>query len=396
MSDLILKTEKDIGYNAINVGEYDLTMGIGYLKSWYTRLLLPFISANLKDKRGQLVFKPFKVVDVDSMKVGIIGVMKGRIHLSRVPDGASYQIADPFQAVEDQVKLLKKKKVNFIIVLTDITAMGCEKIAHMKLPINIIVGSGRRNRLSLPKISYQRLILHLDRFGKHIGKLSLFCEHENARQRTLLLENNIFGGFTYGNAFIALKKALPRDVKIAEMMDSYVERIRLLKTKLALSSSQGGTPSPVSVKEKRFMGANTCKKCHPKNFQRWSKTEHSRAYLALVKKGSQYDEDCIGCHSIGFRQNGGFQHISKSIKPFVNVQCEACHGAGDLHVKSGGDPKEIRTMVSREVCLRCHTEEQSPDFIYRVYLSRISCGGNIPKARVKAQKNTYQLHKQNN
>ena len=143
------------------------------------------------------------------------------------------------------------------------------------------------------------------------------------------------------------------------------------------------------------MGVEICKKCHLKNFMRWYGSKHSRAYLSLVKKSRQYDEDCIGCHSLGFRQKGGFRHISKNITPFVNVQCEACHGAGNLHVKNGGDPREIRRVVPREVCIRCHTEEQSPDFIYRVYLSRLSCD-KVPEPHVnKAQNNNRHVPKNN-
>lgn len=386
VANLILKTYKDIGYDAINVGEYDLTMGIGFLKSWRKRLSLPFISANLKGKEGKGVFDPFRIVTLGKYKIGILGVMKEGVHLSRVPDGALYHVTDPVESVKEQVKTLKKRGVNFIVLLTDMTSMECKKITHLKLPINVIIGSSRKNRLSLPRVSYQRLILHLDRYGKHIGKLSLYCLKKGGKHNPL--ESRIFGDITFRNAFIALKKEMPRDVKIAARMDGYLERIRILKNQLAMSHGEslreGENAGATARRHKRFVGVEVCRKCHEREYNQWKKTPHSRAYLSLVKKGSQYDVDCIGCHSIGFRQKGGFKNVSKNMMPYVNVQCEACHGPGGKHVKNGGGMGGINKLVSREICLRCHTEEHSPDFIYRVFSRRLACGKKGP---VKAEAN---------
>ncbi|GEM_PF-1275004 len=374
VADLMLKTYRDIGYDAINIGEYDLTMGINYLKEWQRRLSLPFISSNLMEKDGKLVFAPYKIVTHGKYKIGIIGVMKRRVHLSRVPDGAGYRVAAPEASVRKQVAALEKMGVDYIILLTDMTEMGCEKIAHLKLPINIVIGSSRRNSLSLPKVSFHRLILHLDRYGKHVGKLSLFCLGNGAKAK--VLESVIFGNMTFRNRFIALKRKMPREPLIAARMDEYLHRIRLLKTQMALAHDKSEREAAASgvMKPKRFVGVRTCKKCHESEYRQWKETAHSHAYQSLVKKGNQYDADCIGCHAIGFRKKGGFKRVSKEMMPYVDVQCEACHGPGEKHVKYGGDPEWIHLEVPRRICIGCHTQEQSPDFIYQVYIGRLSCG----------------------
>ncbi len=374
VANLILKTAWIVRYDAINVGEYDLTLGVGYLKSWRDRLSLPFVSANFVDKEGHFVFQPSLMLTRGKWKIGVVGVISDKTRLTRVPDGDFYRISDPFEAVRKEVRLLKRKGADCIVVLTDMTAMGCEKIAHLSLPVNVIIGSDRRNRVSLPKVSLQRLILHLDRYGKHVGKLTLF-RVENGEEG--ILKERIYGNLVFKNAFVALKKEFPRDRQIAALMDAYLDRIRILKAKLARSESskEEGAGSPSWEKGwRRYVGAKTCKKCHLKNFVQWSKTRHSKAFASLVRKGSQYDEDCIGCHSVGFGKKGGFSHVSRTMVRYVNVQCEACHGPGGKHVKSGGDPRWIRKAVNRVVCLRCHTEEHSPDFLYQVYRTRLSCG----------------------
>ncbi len=379
VANLILKAAQHIGYDAVNVGEYDLSLGVGFLKRWSERAQLPFISANLVGKNGNRVFKPYKIISAGPYKIGIIGIMKGTAHLSRVPDGSSYRMIDPKRALEEEVKVLEARGIRYMILLTDMTEAGCERIAHLHLPISVIIGSSRRNHLSLPSVSSQRLILHLDRYGKHIGKLDLYCLKKGGPPKGV--ESALFGGLAFKNRVIALRKNMPRDQDVAAVMDSTLERIRILKEQMALS--QGGSETgqgreTLLEKPKRFVGAEACRACHPKEYEHWKETAHSYAYRSLVKKGSQYDEDCIGCHSIGFRQKGGFQAISKNMMPFVNVQCEACHGPGEGHVERGGNPNLIHKTVPRSVCRRCHTEERSPDFIYRVYLRRLSCGKSRP------------------
>ena len=385
MADLVLKTYKEAGYNAINIGEYDLSLGVGYLKEWQERLSLPFISANLvRKKDGKVVFRPFYVVKMGSLRVGITGLIKKRIHWSRIKDGNLYKVADPFKVIQRQTKILMSQGVDLVVLLTDMTAMGCRKIAHLNLPIDIIIGSSRRNRLSLPKVTQHRVILHLSRYGKYIGKLSLFCPWERGKLR--FTEENLPGMSRYDNAFVPLTKDLPKDKKIAEWMDSYLEKIRLLKAQLAVSSKRAhnGIEAEAHDGRMQYVGAEKCKKCHLITYKLWKSTRHSHAFLSLVKRGNQYDPDCIRCHSTGFEMKGGFKKVSKKeMMTFVNVQCEACHGPGSLHVERGGDIRKIRRKVTRKVCIRCHTEENSPNFNYQVYLIRLACGGKSPKIKAE-------------
>jgi len=392
VADLVLKTYKRVGYGAINVGEYDLTMGVSYLKSWQKRLNLPLISANLTDKNGRLVFKPDRMLTVGKTRVGIVGVMKKKIRLSRVPDGQNYRVQDPYVAAKKAANMLRKRGAAFVILLTDMTSMGCLKIAHMQMPVNLIIGSSRRNRLSLPRVAFNHLILHLDRYGKYMGKFVLFCSSEGTnplKGKAKTLDKDAFR-----NVFIALKKSLPKDHKIAEWMETYLNKIYLLKTQLALSSGGNGRKfNTFSKNSKVYVGALVCKRCHLNSYKRWFKTGHKKAYMSLVKKRNQFDEDCIGCHSVGFRKKGGFKKITKGTMKFVNVQCEACHGPGSLHVNKAGNPAFIVKNSPRSTCIKCHTEEHSPDFIYKVYMTRLSCKARITK--VNALKNHNKFMKKN-
>ncbi len=66
---------EQIGCEALNIGEYDLAGGYYFLKSLERNSTIPFISANLREKEsGNLAFKPYVIINGNTLKIGIIGV----------------------------------------------------------------------------------------------------------------------------------------------------------------------------------------------------------------------------------------------------------------------------------------------------------------------------------
>jgi len=64
-----------IGYEAVNVGGFDLSAGYEFLKTISDSTSIPFVSANLFDKKsGKRVFEPYIIIERPPFKVGIIGV----------------------------------------------------------------------------------------------------------------------------------------------------------------------------------------------------------------------------------------------------------------------------------------------------------------------------------
>ena len=64
-----------IGYDAVNVGGYDLAAGYTFLKSIADSTSIPFLSANLLDKEsGDHVFDPYIIIDRPPFKIGVVGV----------------------------------------------------------------------------------------------------------------------------------------------------------------------------------------------------------------------------------------------------------------------------------------------------------------------------------
>lgn len=104
-----------------------------------------------------------------------------------------------------------------------------------------------------------------------------------------------------------------------------------------------------------YVGADACKDCHGDIFKAWERTKHSRA-LSKLQTADRAGGKCIGCHVTGSAE----MIAAEGARPtHPNVQCEACHGPGRLHVEAaiGGDASNVRTTkVEETTCTRCHNE----------------------------------------
>jgi tetratricopeptide (TPR) repeat protein len=114
---------------------------------------------------------------------------------------------------------------------------------------------------------------------------------------------------------------------------------------------------------KLFAGPEKCVACHPMQHEFWLATRHSRAIQALAATRQDTDPECIGCHTVGYREEGGFNHPGR-YADFANVQCGACHGPGGSHLLGGASYIDRGLIVGNGLlgCAKCHEKEHDPKF----------------------------------
>lgn len=165
---------------------------------------------------------------------------------------------------------------------------------------------------------------------------------------------------------IPLTKKVDPERSVDKQLEAYEKSIPALVRKceemVECKKAEPGTAT--------YVGANSCKVCHEAAFTVWknaiSKSPgldddgneimrtmgHSRAWQTLVDVNKDADRSCIGCHSIGFMEKGGYCKAFE-VDFRKDVQCESCHGPGSLHAQSG-DKRFIKRKVSEETCRSCH------------------------------------------
>ncbi len=129
-----------------------------------------------------------------------------------------------------------------------------------------------------------------------------------------------------------------------------------------------------------FAGAEACKDCHPNTFERWASTKHARAFASLEadpKPNVIYDAECVTCHTTGFEYTSGWVSPTLTARLKGN-QCENCHGPASKHVEEPDNKEYLSAMHltadkadRNRLCLRCHDEDNSPEFNFAKYYGQI-------------------------
>ncbi|GAB4263066.1 MAG: hypothetical protein Kow0092_13740 [Deferrisomatales bacterium] len=365
-ADLILEAYRRMDCAALNVGAYDLSLGIDYLLEMRRQHSIPFVSANLVHRHEGLFFPPYVMREVGGVRVGVFGLVSPGLKLDKIPDAYKLSVKDPYETAASVVAELQRRGAEYVVLLTDMEGRELRRIAQMDLGVDLIVGSSKRNKLSLPVVAGDTFLVHLDRGGKSVGRLDL--TFPPAGEGPSLLDRVGFRGqrirnIVYVHNFVQLRVEIPDHPEIAALVAAAKKRIAEAQRKgiaEALPSETGGCG-------KEYVGAQACQRCHPRRHKNWAATEHARAYEALVRENRQYDEECIVCHVLAYECDQGVVNL-KSIANFANVQCESCHGPGDLHVQSGGKQPMVVDGDPARICAKCHTPEKSEgsDFASRL------------------------------
>jgi len=191
------------------------------------------------------------------------------------------------------------------------------------------------------KKSDRPLFVSAGRLGKYFGKLTAQLTADN--QLRLYFDK------------VAIEEKLPEDETLVQLYEDYKMMVRdegLLEAYLRV-------PLPDGLK---YLGSENCHSCHGYEHDKWATKAHAHAYETLVKVGSQYDPECVGCHVVGFGYESGF--ISEtSAKDLRNVGCEVCHGPGSDHMKAV-TTERVDTGISQPQsrCIDCHTPDHSPGY----------------------------------
>ncbi|MEA1923826.1 MAG: multiheme c-type cytochrome [Pseudomonadota bacterium] len=366
-----------MGCDAINIGAYDLSLGVDYLRKKEKSAKFPFLSGNILDRHDKHIFTPSIIKTVNGVKVGIFGLCDDKLKLAKIPGGNKIKVVNPLTKAEEISARLKKEGADYIVLLTNLNIRYCRRIGQRGMPIDLIIGSSKKNRISLPILVQETYIAHVERGGKSVGRLDVsFLGSAGVEALPAAVR---FKGKTVGdnlfllNHFFPLKIAMPDQPEIGSMVKKVETKLsRLQQVKATKSMSIGNSRKPTTRPGDSYVFAKTCAQCHPERYQLWLKTPHARAYKSLVEQGKHFDEECIACHVLGFAQPGGFTDI-RQVGNYANVQCETCHGPGRLHVAAKGEEKMIKDLAGGEMCLSCHIEERSPEFDLETYFKK-TCG----------------------
>jgi hypothetical protein len=367
-SEFMMRGMGDLGYDAGTIGEKDLQLGRTELLQLAQKYSIPLVSANLIDSETkELLAKPYVIVRKGKkslfglfgkqVKVGIFGVVSDK-YITPVskPGDKPLRATDPVEAARAAVERLQNEGCGVIIALAHVSVPEAGRIAALGGITALVMGHST-SYLREPRFDNGAIVIQGGREGRQIGDVMIEVDRSGA-------------AVSAKGEVVPLDSEIKDDPHFAALMSEYKKALELQEfaPKQEEQASSGNS----------YIGKTTCGGCHQEQLDQWKTTAHASAFASLVEKGSQFDPECVGCHTTGYGKGNGFRD-AKTTPSMADVQCEQCHGPGMEHFRyrssegrMGSETEGLMKPVEASVCEECHTADQDPEFDFKTKVTAVT------------------------
>ena len=343
-------------YDAIVPGWQDIVSGFSFLRDISHRMVdLPLVAANLIGPNDQLVFPPYRVVSRGDKRYAVVG------WISRA-GAAGYEGALDWQLcgyqVREDISLLQtaveeaSKMADFVLVSGMLPHWYCRFLV-INVPQLDLIATGMRD--SVVRAEFAPGSNPDRRADKGLYRINdvWVLEATGAQMAVCISEMDMALQSIRARTVTYLDESVPTEPGINELIGKLAE----------LSEVAFGSVTTARHAQGGFIGAQACAGCHPAYYDDWQRTMHAKAVDSLIKVQRERHGECVKCHVTGYGYQAGFVDVNRR-QHLQNVQCEVCHGAGEMHSQTGAVQLITRTP-DQQICLHCHDAEHSDQFAGR-------------------------------
>jgi 2',3'-cyclic-nucleotide 2'-phosphodiesterase (5'-nucleotidase family) len=171
---LIIDCFNLMGYDAVAIGDDDLSLGKNFLLELARKAKFPILSSNLFDEESnKLLFQPYVIKEMDGLRIGIFSLLAPDTFTSPSdPRKKGLIIQDPIETARATVKQLSSQ-TDFIILLSHLGYPKDIELSQAVLGIHMIVGGHSGVHLSNPPIFKDTIILQTSSKGMYAARLDL-------------------------------------------------------------------------------------------------------------------------------------------------------------------------------------------------------------------------------
>jgi 2',3'-cyclic-nucleotide 2'-phosphodiesterase (5'-nucleotidase family) len=171
---LILESLNLMGYDAMAIGDDDLTLGKDFLSDLSKKSNFPFLSSNVIDEAsGKPLFHSTLVKEVNGFRIGMFSLLAPEAFLG--PEDSrkkGLSIRSPVEVAQAMVKELQPK-TDFIFLLSHLGYPKDMELAQAVSGIHLIIGAHTGMNLVYPPVVKNTILLQTASKGMYVGKLDL-------------------------------------------------------------------------------------------------------------------------------------------------------------------------------------------------------------------------------
>ncbi|QEH34211.1 Perchlorate reductase subunit gamma precursor [Aquisphaera giovannonii] len=369
---IALKALSTLKYDAIALSAEDLKIGVmEALGQLMNNLADParIVVANVQPGAGfESKIEASRIIPAGSVKLGVTSVIDPEL-LQKLNDPDKGELLASIKRPDDSlgpVLAEMEPKSDYQVLMVQGPPELAKRLATSYPGFDVVVSTSQFadpvDRDPLMLNGGKTMLVQVGRRGKSVGAVGFFSDGDQKMRFYLVSLNSRFDG-----PGTAVKKVIE---------DEYRSMLKAAGTVEAFPRHDytGGSAGAT------FVGAETCKQCHPNTYARWATTKHAQAFASLEKDpkpNTTFDAECISCHTTGFEYNSGWRSEAATAYLKGN-QCENCHGPGSRHIVKPDDlaaraPMKLTAEQADKgrMCIRCHDEDNSPKFNFATYYGQI-------------------------
>ncbi len=174
----VVKIINLMGMDAFTPGNHDFNYGFARLQELEKMMNYPIISANVMDKSGKEVFKPYIIKEMDGLKVGIFGLSTPETAYKTNPKNVeTLDFGDTVEAAKKAVAALQNEKVDVIIALThlglDQGDDTSEEVVKAVDGIDVLIDGHSHTTLEEGRMVNETLIASTGEYDKAFGIVTI-------------------------------------------------------------------------------------------------------------------------------------------------------------------------------------------------------------------------------
>ena len=349
-SAFMVEAMDKLGYDVATIGEREFNFGQQFLLDTFKKTKIDLVCANIVYANTKKPFvKPYVIRKAGTVRIAFFGLMGSELKWRTLPGEQELVVLDPIETAKKLIPEMRKK-ADVIVLLSHLGLTDGQKLTLEAPGIDAMV-FGHLVGLSKQVVSTQNVInVRGGERGQYIPQIHLVVEDGKIS--------------SYDGDVVTLDDKIPADEVMGRLVDTFSDNLNKRfadKNKANVTDREGQTNQ--NAAGDHYLGEKNCRRCHEVEYQMYTKQAHAHAFATLENNQRDATPECLPCHVVGMNQPGGF--ISKPSTPdLVNVQCENCHGMGTKHPEPGA-------IAGPDVCITCHTHEQSPNFNYDEAVAKI-------------------------
>lgn len=166
-------------FDAMTLGNHEFDWGQETLQALRSSAAFPFLSANIKDVRGEYLpgVKPYTILSRKGLRIAVIGLTTPETPIATKPSNvAGLIVSDPVEVLPGLIEQVKSERADLIIVLSHLGLEADRDLARRVRGIDIIVGGHSHTVVSDPLVENGVIIAQAGYYGLYLGDLELLIE----------------------------------------------------------------------------------------------------------------------------------------------------------------------------------------------------------------------------